>query len=86
MGRIAYIGSDKKMRLMMNLVGVACFETINEIDFNIYSVALVEENIFKRLDLKKYFGKVLILPFRSSNKPLGKELWFEKMIMGEIMK
>ncbi len=86
MGRIAYVGDDNKLKLMMKLVGIECFENIDEIDFNTYSVAIVDEKIFKRLDLKNYFGKVLILPFRSSSKPLGKELWFEKMIMGEIMK
>ncbi len=84
MSQIAFVGSNNRLKLFFKLTGISCFNNLKEVNPEIFSIVLVQEELFYKLNLKEYFGKLLIMPFKNTKKPLQKKLWFEKMIMGEV--
>ncbi len=83
MGKIAFVGKNKYLGLMFELIGIKYFQSVDDVPDE-YFLILVEEDVFYKLNLKKYFGKKLLMPFRTTKKPLSKDLWFEELIKGEI--
>ncbi len=81
--RIAFVGRNPNLRLFFSLVGVECFDNISDVGDS-FSVVLVEEPIFRSINLRKYLGELLIIPFRTTRKQLSVRDWFNDLLRGEL--